>query len=486
MPVGVTVTRTAAAGSLFPIPVPSASYFTVGLAERGSATEVARVTSLAQFEAVFGVRPNYGNLYDDIAMFFSEGGGEAYVARVVGPAATQGSLATPLVDRAGTPLSTLQVTAKGPGAWSSGVTVQIVNGTILNTFTLIVAHLGLEVERFANLVSPADALTRTAGSTWITLTNLASATAAPNNNPAVSGPTALAAGTDDRASVVAATLVAALARFGPQFGDGAVAVPGGGDATHAGLIAHAEGHNRMAILASARGTTASQLATLANGLDSEFAGFFGPWVLTRDAFGGLLAIPPDGYVAAVRARAHRDLGPWAAPAGERSRSGVVVAPDQIFDNATANSLEDSKVNPILPLTSGVRLYGWRSLSSDTPNWRLLTGIDVINRIVVAAQVDLERMLFETIDAKGHLLSRIEGALIAIVEPMAKAGGLYPWIELDAGGQPIELDPGYLVTTDPTREVASANLVKATVAVRVSPTAVMVMLTVTKVGVTRRF
>ena len=188
----------------------------------------------------------------------------------------------------------------------------------------------------------------------------------------------------------------------------------------------------------------------------------------------------------VRERGREEMGPWAAPAGERSRSAIVVAPDQTFDNATANALEDAKVNPIIPLTSGAMLYGWRSLSSDTRNWRLLTGIDVINRIVVAAQEDLKPMLFSTIDAKGHLLSRIEGALTAIVEPMAKAGGLYPWIEPDSSGQPVQLDPGYQVSTDPSREVASGNMVKAMVAVRVSPTAVLVALTITKVGVTRRF
>jgi Bacteriophage tail sheath protein len=486
MTVGVTVTRTAAAGSLFPIPVPSATYFVVGLADRGSATDVVRVTSLAQFEATFGTRPSYGNLYDDIQMFFSEGGGEAYIARVVGPAATEGALATPLVDRAGTPVNTMQMTAKGPGAWSSGVTVEIVNGTVTNTFTVIVRYLGIEVDRYANLSSPQDAVTKMAGCLWVKPTDLASATAAPNNNPAVSGPTALSAGTDDRGSVVASTLVAALTRFGPQFGDGAVAIPGGGDATHAGLIAHAQANNRTAILATARSASANQLATLAASLDSEYAGLFAPWVQTRDAFGGLRAVPPDGYIAAVRARAHRDVGPWQAPAGDRSRSNIVVAPDQIFDLATSGALEDAKVNPILPVSGGVRLYGWRSLSSDLPNWRLLTGIDVINRIVVAALAELDPLIFSTIDAKGHLLTRIEAGLIGIVRPMADAGGLYPWIDTDGTGNPVALDPGYQITTDPSRDVASANQVRATVAVRVSPTAVLVALTVTKVGVTRRF
>lgn len=487
MAVGVTVTRTASAGSLYPIPVPSASYFVVGLANRGPSTDVVRVTSMAQFEAAFGTRPSFGNLYDDVNTFFSEGGGEAYIARVVGPAATQGSLATPLSDRASTPVPTMQVTAKGPGAWSSDVTISIIAGTVPNTFTISVVYLGIEVERFANLASPQDAVTKTAGSAWVTVTDLASATAAPNNNPAVVGPIALTAGADDRGSVNAASMVSALTRFGTQFGDGCVAIPGGGDATHAGLIAHATANNRLAICVSARGATATQLSTLAAGYNSEYAGLFGPWIMTRDAFGGTLVIPPDGYIAAVRARAHRDVGPWQAPAGERARSSVVIGVDQIFDAATANALEDAKVSPILPTTGGVRLYGWRSLSADTSNWRLLTGVDTINRIVVAAQQQLQLLLFETIDSKGHLLARVEGALIGIVQPMADLGGLYAWIDADPnGGNPTQRDPGYSVTTDPTREVASANMVKANIAVRVSPTGALIALTVTKVGVTRRF
>lgn len=487
MAVGVAVTRTVAAGSLYPIPVPSASYFTVGLASRGSATAVTRVTSLADFENTFGTRPSFGNLYDDIATFFAEGGGEAYVARVVGPAATSGALATPLLDRAGTPVATMQFTAQGPGAWSSNVAISILNGSVPNTFTVSITYLTIEVERYANLASPQDAITKMSGSAWVTVTDLASVTAAPNNNPAVtSSPVALTAGADDRSSVTSSLLVAALTRFGPQYGDGCVAIPGGGDATHAGLIAHATGNSRLAILVSARGAGTTQLATLAASYASEYAGLFAPWLQTRDAYGGLNTIPPDGYVAAVRSRAHRNVGPWQAPAGDRSRSVTIVAPDQIFDQATSGALEDARVNPILPVAGGVRLYGWRSLSVDIVNWRLLTGIDVINRIVIAAQRQLDPLIFDTIDARGHLLSRVEAVLLGIVQPMAALGGLYPWIELDSGGQPAQLDAGYQITTDPSRDVASGNRVRATVGVRVSPTAALLELTVTKVGVTRRF
>lgn len=487
MPVGVQINRTAAAGPVYPAPTPSATYFAAGLTERGPDVDVSRVTSLAEFEAVYGPRPTYGNLYDDIATYFAEGGSAAQIARVVGPAATEGSLASPLVDNASVPVATLQVTAQGPGAWSAGLAVDVDAGSVDNTFTLSVLYNDEVVERYANLASPQEAVSRTSGSSWVRLTDLGSTTAPPQNNPAITAsPVALAAGSDDRAAVDAAALVAALDRFGAQFGDGAVAIPGGGDAVHAGLIAHASGHNRIALLATTQGLTTSQLATLAASLNTEYAGLFTPWVRIRDAFGGTRAISPEGYVAAARSRAHRQVGPWQAPAGERSRSVSIVAADEIYDQVTAGALNDAKVSPIMPVPGGVRLYGWRSLSADEANWEYLTGAEVINRIVVAAETELDPLVFSSIDAKGHLLSRVEGALQGIVAPLADRNGLFPWVELDAGGQPVQIDPGYQITTQSSREVASANKVVATLAVRVSPTAALVELTVSKVGVTRRF
>ncbi|MGH3986595.1 MAG: hypothetical protein ACRDTZ_04670 [Pseudonocardiaceae bacterium] len=492
MAVGVVIQRTAVAGPPYPEPRPSAQSFFAGLAERGPAVDVVRIASLNAFEATYGQRPAYGNLYDAIATYFGEGGGSAIIARVVGGDATEGSLSTPLPDRhAETPAPTLQVTAQGPGEWSADLSVSIADGTVPNTFTLVVLYGGLEVERYANLTDPQAAVARTSGSGWVRLSDLASETTAPSNNPAVTvAPVSLSAGTDDRGEVDAAALVAALARFGAQYGDGAVCIPGGGDSTHAGLIAHAQGHNRVAILATAQGSTPSQLATLADslsGVGAEHAGLFGPWVNIRDAYGGLLTVPPEGYVCAARARGHREVGPWQAPSGERSRSNTVVSPDQVFDTLTGGNLEAAKVNPILLApSSGVRLYGWRSLSADTENWALLTGIETINRIVVAAYAELDPLVFSAIDSKGHLLGQVEGALQGIVAPMAALGGLYAWTEISASGQSTPVDPGWRITVDASREVASGNRVVATLAVRVSPTAVLIELTVSKVGITRRF
>lgn len=478
----VVVTTGAVAGPSTPNRAPSSTYFAVGLAERGPTTGAERITSLQDFVDAFGTRPAYGNLYDDVRTFFEEGGTRCFVARVVGPAATTGTLASPLQDRAETPVSTLQVTAKGAGQWSSRVKVQVADGSIDDTFTLRILFDDVVVESYVNLRSPQEAVSRTASSDWVTVSDLASATVAPDNNPDVTvTPVALAAGSDDRASVNAAVQVAALTRFTPDLGDGCVAIPGGGDAVHAGLIAHANTSYRTAILSTARGTTVDDLVALAASYDEPRAGLFGPWVRIPDGFGGARAIPPDGYIAGARARAIEAVGPWQAPAGERARFRFVAAVDQVLTDADSTALDAGKVSAII----GNRLYGWRSLSEDAINWFLLTSADVLNHVTVRARDAVAADVFATIDAKGHLLSSISGKLEGIVAPIASSGGLYPWI--DENTQEV-LDPGYKIVANASnnpRAVAAQNRVYANVGIRPSPSAAMVFLSVTNAGILAR-
>ena len=477
----VVVTTGAVAGPSTPTRTPSSSYFVVGLAERGPTSGVERITSLQDFVDTFGTRPSYGNLYDDVRTFFEEGGTRAFVARVVGPAATTGALASPLQDRAETPVSTMQVTAKGAGQWSSRVKVQVADGSIDDTFTLRILFDDVVVESYVNLRNPQEAVSRTASSHWVVVSDLGSVSVAPDNNPAVVGPVALAAGADDRTNVTAVETVAALARFTDSLGDGAVAIPGGGDAVHAGLIAHANTYYRTAILSSARGTTVDDLVALAASYDEQRAGLFGPWLLIPDGFGGSRAIPPDGYVAGCRARAVESVGPWQAPAGERARFRFVSAVDQVFSDADSTTLDDGKVSAIV----GNRLYGWRSLSEDTINWFLLTAADVLNHVTVRARDAVAGDVFGVIDAKGHLLASISGKLEGIVAPIATSNGLYPWIDELTGEM---LDPGYKIVSDASnnpRAVAAQNRVYADVGIRPAPSAAMVFLSVTNAGVLAR-
>lgn len=481
---GVVVTTGAVAGPSSPARAPSSTYFSVGQAERGPTDQAILVNSLAEFTARFGGLTTYSALYDDVKTYFQEGGTRAYVARVVGPAATIGATATPLQDRAVTPVSTLGVAAASAGAWSSDISVKVLDGSSTGTFRIQVLKAGTLVEDFTNLHSPQEAVSRVnAKSIYLTLTDSASATAAPGNNPAVVGPVSLTAGTDDRASITATHYVTALTLFEKGFGDGAVAVPGIGTSVHAGLIAHANTTNRIALLVAARGADKAALSALAAALDSARSGLFAPWIRVPDGFGGTKTISPEGYVAAARAKAHEATGPWRAAAGEVSRAVYVVAPDQVFSVSDATDLDNGKVDVIRTIANAVRLYGWRSLSEDVDNWAYLTGAEVVNRVVVESEKQLEQYVFGVIDASGHLLATIRGTLIGIVKPMADVAGLFARIDPRTGDV---LDPGYSVVTDSTiNPVASlaTNQVLAKVGIRVSPTAALVELDVTKAAVT---
>ncbi len=372
--------------------------------------------------------------------------------------------------------------AADPGAWSSDLTYEVLDGAIASTFRIVVRLLGVLVADKQNLASPAAAVVAFSKDPYLRAVNLGSATAAPLNNPRVQAATALSAGNDQRASVVAATYVTALDRFGLGLGDGAVAIPGQGTAVHAGLITHAKANRRIALLATTQGATVADMKTLASALNEDCAGLFAPWIQVTDNAGGLRTIPPEGYVAACRARAHERLGPWRAPAGLLAQSNQVLGLDQEFTRTEAADLDASKVSTIRLVANTVRLYGWRSLSTDEANYAYLSARDVLNRLVVAGEFALEDFVFEPIDSKGQLLSSVNAALVGIVEPIRSAGGLFESVSTTTGEI---LDPGYKVETGSavnTLATLAANEVRARLSVRVAPTGALISLTIVKVGV----
>jgi hypothetical protein len=486
---GVVVTTGAVAGPSAPTIAPASTYFAVGLAERGATDRAVLVQSFSAFEAAFGGRTTYSALYESLKMFFEEGGTRAYVTRVVGPAATTGALTGGLKDKTvSSPPATLNISARSAGAWSSKVKVQVLDGASTDTFRIRVYltdasgndHL---MRDYTNLHNPAEAVSRMSGDPYVAVTNAGSASTAPTNNPVAVGPVALGAGTDDRASVVAADYVTALERFEVGLGDGAVAIPGIGPSVHDGLIAHADLYNRLALLVEDRDADVETLLDTASQLDAQRAGLFAPWVMVPDTFGGSKTISPEGYVAAARARAHNTAGPWQAAAGENSKARYIVAPAAVFTADQGNDLDAGKVSVIRTVAGSTRLYGWRSLAADEDNWAYLTGADVVNRVVTEAYRQLEPYLFGTIDAKGQLLAKVAGTLEGIVMPMADVGGLFARFDPVNGDQ---LDPGYRVNVgsdlNPVGSLA-LNQIIAELGIRVSPTAAIVQLTVTKAAVT---
>jgi phage tail sheath protein FI len=478
------VVQTASYGGLSEeVETDSGQFFVVGLAERGRTDAPILVRGMADVSLYLGNRPTNSQVWDQLNTFFGEGGRQAWVVRVVGPAATKGTLT--LKDRAsGTPVDTLKVDAANAGAWSSQITIQVRDGSVANTFRITVYLNGVIVEDYTNIATPTDAVTKFANSPYVRLTNLGSATVAPNNNPAVLAATALTAGVDDSGSVTATTYVTALSLFTKQLGDGAVAIPGMyGDTIWDGLIAHAAANNRIALLAATRSETVSNLITTASAKNSEFAGLFAPWVQISDGAGGVRAISPEGFVAGLRAKAHYEVGPWRIPAGAKGIATTILDIDQTFTNAEFDSLDSAKVSIIKKVQNTIRLYGWNSLSADRVNYTFLKDRDLLNFIVVSSEQILEEYLFAPIDGKGRLLGDIEAALEGLLVPIADAGGLFAMngSSLEPG---IKRDPGYRIDTGPTVNTPatlSLNQINIQMLVRISPAGALIQLTIVKVA-----
>lgn len=480
---GVNVVTRTAPGASERINPPGGTYFVAGQAERGSATGLELVRSMAEVEQKLGGRVSYGTLYDDLAAFFAEGGTRAYVARTVGAAATSGTLTLNATTGG---LATVVLNAESPGAWSSTLTVEVALGIPANTRTVTVRLGGNVVEVYRDVTSPADLVARINGqSNYLTATDSGNVTAAPGNLPAVLAATALSAGNDQRASIVAATYVTALARFGAELGAGAVAIPGqAASAVGAGLIAHAAATRRIALMAPAVNSTPAAAAAEATALrtttGAEFGGMFYPWVRVPDGAGGVRTISPEGMVAGLRSATMRATGPWQAPAGAAGTTAYVAGVERELTRAEVDTLADARVNPVRLMAGSTRLYGWRSLSLDATNYLALHGRDVLNVIAAEAERLLEPLVFRNIDARGHLAAEAEGTIIGLLEPIRAAGGLYERLD-DAG---VAIDPGYSVDAGPsvnTNATAAAGEFHIVVAVRVSPIGELITLTITKVA-----
>ena len=472
---GVNVTTMTRTGPSAPNIAPSGQVFMVGMAEKGSTTEPVLIRSMADFEVEFGGRTTYSHLYDNLALFFEEGGAQAWVVRVVGSAATTGTVT---LDDGQTPAEdSIKVDAASPGAWSDDLDV-VVSEPASGVVTVTVMTGTTALESFSG-TTPAEIVAASVGSNYVVLTNLGSDGTPPTNLPKA-GTFNLSAGTDDRSNIVAGDYEDALDLFDNSLGGGAVAIPGVGSTVHAALNAHVRATNRrIALLSEAETASEATLATTADGLNTEFAGLFAPWVQVSTPT-GLKYTSPEGYVAAMRNRAHAEAGPWRVPAGQIAVARSLVGLKYNYTRAQADALDAAKVNAIRYIGNTIRLYGWRSLSDDVDNYAMLTGRDVLNSIVVEAEARLEQFVFQPIDGKGQLLSSVGGTLVGILEPMYAAGGLYAQV----GPTGALADRGYRVEVGPavnTLETLANNEVRARVSIRVSPSAALISVTVVKVG-----
>jgi hypothetical protein len=480
---GIVVNTSVRTGPATTNTSPVASWFVVGLTQRGPAATARLVTSIADYETVFGEYASYGAVYQQVQTFFEEGGAEVYVSRVVGASATAGTLAVPSTT-AGTALT---LTATGGGDWSQNLEVTL---TTLGTGKTLKAYLNDDLVYNSGEVATALALVNKVNASSVA-TKYFTATIGTGTFDNITSATAFSAGDDDRAAIVDQDWLDAMDAFGSELGAGAVSLPGfvtsgNAESIHASVLEHCYTNHRTAILSVPEDYTASEAGDHAESMSAydyaEYGGLFYPWVDMSLDDGTALTISPEGYVAAKRSVAYNRVGPWSAYAGLVTQSNFITGLSESISKTTGDALDEQRCNALRIINGAVRVYGFRSLSSDEDNYRFLNAREMLNFVVVQAEEVLEDLVFSPIDGRNALFTQVKGRLTGLLEPIRIAGGLYE--AFDATGKRI--DYGYsVVVSDAINPVSqlAGGLVRARVGIRVSSIGDQIQVDVTKSNLT---
>jgi len=228
-------------------------------------------------------------------------------------------------------------------------------------------------------------------------------------------------------------------------------------------------------------TAISEAADHSGLSNAQYGAFFFPWVKIPN--GSLtMTVPPEGYVCGTRARVHNAFGSWNPYAGERTEARFVTGVYNALSKSDADSLDTGFVNAIRVINDTVRIYGARSASEDTTNYRFIIAREVLNQIVHEAETALEALLFLPIDGRQSTFSRVQATLVGIMDRIRTGGGLYE--AFNANGK--QIDPGYTVqvnnANNPLSQLAN-GVIKAKVGARVSSIGDKIEVEITKSNLT---
>jgi hypothetical protein len=388
--------------------LPTAVLGAVGITERGPVGKAVLCTSFEEFvEAFGGFTPN-----SDLALaaqgFFENGGQILWVVRTVHytdintPASKTSAAATlTLNDRALTPLPTLRVDAKWDGAYANDIRVVIGAATsgAADELNLSVEDNGLIVEVFPNLSMDSakenyvEAVVNHAdrGSRPVKVTDLASATAAPDNMPAA-GTFGPLTGSGDGLTSLADTdfIGSAAGKTGIRALDciqdlSLLIVPGRStSAVHNAMISYCEAARDKSCFAildppanqSAPGIVTYVETTAALLNLSEFAAIYWPRIKvlnpSRVVFGNAtdLLVPPSGHIAGVYSRvdSSRPGGVYVPPAGiENGRlfGCIGFETDEVLEEAKRDLVFPKRINPLTTFPGAPRhIDGARTLKGN--------------------------------------------------------------------------------------------------------------------------
>ena len=450
-------------------PTNTGQSFVAGLAEKGPTDRAVKVTSLGGFVRSFGERQTNSVLYDSIETFFREGGAEAYVSRVVGPAAAPADVALG---------SAVIITAKSAGEWGNDLRVEVVTAT--GGFEIVVTDPdGAELERSPVVADKAAAIAWSANSTYVDVTSggadpLAAATE-----------TALTGGSDDRAAVTDDDWGDALDRFIDTYGPGQVWAPGvSTDGVHDALLNHAAANNRVALLdapdtATVATIVASATAARGNG-NAAYGAMFGPSATIPGLVSGSTrTVPYSAVQAGLEARRDKATSPGVAAAGRNFPLRYATGLTHEFSNADREALEAASVNAAKTVYGVIETYLYRSLvdrDADPAYWQF-NYARMRMALTAHGQSIGESYYLAQIDGQGIKASAFGGALAGMLMTFYNQGSLYGENPDDA----FRVDVGETVNTP---ETIAAGELRAVISVRLSPHAEMVVIEFVKTPITQ--
>ena len=478
---GIIVTTSVRTGPTNAQTAATATMFVVGVTERGPDGTSHLVTSISDFQDIFGSYVSDGWTYQTVETFFEEGGARAYVSRIVDDSAVEADI--DLLDSSSS--ISVNLLASGTGTWanSGGLTAQVTHPSG-STFKVLIALDGALVFSSQTHTSIANFVEEVNNSSTAARYLTASA-GASTNIPAVLAATNFAGGTNGSA-LVDADVVTALDTFTSNLGPGSVCAPGFTSTdVRTALFAHAEDNNRIALMGFDKDDTVqdalSDVTDFSPLSNAQFGAFFYPWVKIPN--GTLTSvIPPEGYVAGKRAQVQNQFGAWNPYAGERTESDFVTGVYASLSKSDADALDTGFVNPIRVINGTIRVYGARSASDDTDNYRFIMAREVLNQITYEAEQALEALLFLPIDGRRSTFSRVAATLTAIMDRIRIGGGLYEAFGADGR----QIDPGYTVqvneANNPLTQLAT-GVIKAKVGARVSSIGDTIEVEITKSNLT---
>jgi hypothetical protein len=407
-------------------PTDTGVWFVTGATETGPEVPTL-ITSLTQYEATYGDRSGGQLLYDAVDAYFREGGAKVYVR-----------------------------------AFPAGTTV------------------ALSQEELEGM-SRADLDTQAAAA------GIEDPASLPNKDAVIQAILdADGAGVEPLAAPVAADLIAALDDFTSDLGPGQVSIPGASDSpSHEGLLAHAAGHNRIALLEAPDDASAATLIAaavlLADDPNARYGSMWGPQaIIPGVATGTTRQVAFAAVEAGLIARSDAAFGPNVPAAGVNGLSRFATDLSYRYTDSDYESLNENGVDMARLIYGGVEAYGYRTLVN--PDGTAAAWLDLGNArlnmaIVAQAEAIAERFVFTQLDGRGRTISQFGAELRAMLVPFYEQGALYG----DTADEAFYVDVGSQVNTP---ESIAAGELHAVIEVRMSPFAELVVIEIVKVATTQ--